>query len=153
MRRILAVLMTLAAPIAFAHEGGHGTPEDPIGSLPKVRTSQGETFGVEGMIKGHQVVLSLRNTNNEVINPKASGFKEMATAEVTFRGATKPVKMDLKLKGNFYEGTIKGQGEEPKFKVTLNEAKGGKKQTVVLENLEQMASAPHSHGSGQPHTH
>ncbi len=29
---------------ALAHDGGHGTPEDPIGSLPKLKTTMGATF-------------------------------------------------------------------------------------------------------------
>ncbi|MEK7690757.1 MAG: hypothetical protein AAB425_07030 [Bdellovibrionota bacterium] len=143
----IIALLVLGSPLTgrvLAHEGGHGTPSDPIAELPKIRTTKGDVFGVEGMLKGNQVVFGLRNVRNEVIDPKASGFKPGAGAEVTFHGATKPVKFELKLKGNFYEGQFKGTGESPVFKLALTETKGGKSQTVVIENIEQ-ADVDHGH--------
>ncbi len=157
MKSFLVLSSLLIGISAIAHEGGHGTPEDPIANLPKITDSKGQTIGVEAMIHGNQAAILLRTSSNAVIAPEAAGLPKSAKGAIKFKGAAKWTEfpMTVSAKGA-YEGTFKGKGQAPQLKFSVEGGKGGKKQSVIIEEVEQSASEvgmPHSHGNSEPHSH
>jgi hypothetical protein len=155
MKKFVVVCALLTSIAAFAHEGGHGTPEDPIANLPKVTGAKGETLGVEAMISGNRAAVMLRNSENEVVSPESAGLPKTAKGAIKFQGGAKWAEFALTASSKgAYEGTFKGKGESPQLKLTLDGGKGGKKQSVIVENVEQTAGGhSHTHEDGQTHTH
>jgi hypothetical protein len=155
MKYLVTVFVLLMAVTALAHEGGHGTPEDPIANLPKINSAKGEPLGVEAMVMGSKAAVMLRNSANQVVTPDSAGLPKTAKGAIKFQGGAKWTEfpMTASAKGA-YEGTFKGNGSSPQLKLTLEGGKGGKKQSVIVEQVEQSAPDAHSHGSGnQPHSH
>lgn len=162
MRLFLITSAFFVSAFTQAHEGGHGVPSDPIANLTKINITQknGKTtvFGVDGIIKGKKIIISLLDETGAVTNPTKSGLQTKANGEILGKSNSK---FDLKLNGNFYEGSMKEIISQPKVKLTFLSS-NGKKQTKVLEGLEQVpgdsdehtnSKKPHSHGKQAPHTH
>jgi hypothetical protein len=164
---LFVVMIVFASSLAVAHEGGHGTPEDLTGNLPKIQTKNG-SFAVDATLTGESLkVAVLDASTGKPTNAEGAGLSKQLKGNVKAKGKTKttPVSLIWSDQETAYQGKLAPGLKEPRVEIALNQTGKDLSKTVTVEPEIKAAEAkkekhsheqggkPHSHDGGQAHSH